>query len=178
MSLIYCKIRPWKRDTSKHVLGFRFVILIANTYKDIIERLQAQFGGDISSGKRETSRGHKPIWSWRLVATQEQKLFLNAICPHSIIKHRQVALGLRYLETKVATGRRLSPEIWQERLAIFDELRGVNRRGIATLPKHHPPAEPSEGWKPKKRGYSDAELSEMMSHTRAGKKRQIASQAR
>lgn len=167
-SLIYTKRRAWKSDPSKQTLGFRFVVGISNTNEEILPLLRDQFGGDISVSTKAKKQHHKDVYSWKIGGAELQRQFLLTVQPTSIIKRRQIELGLRYLETSVEPGKRVSPGAWNERLAIFAELREVNRRGTGIEPRNTIPAAPTEGWNPKRRGYGDEELAEMMTHVRAG----------
>ena len=168
VSLCYSKIRPWKKNPSKMVLGFKFVIGLCNTFGPVLYRLQEQFGGDISTSFHGNKvRNLKPVYAWKITGTEAQRKFLLTIEPFSIIKLRQVELGLSYLETKVGSGKRLTPDAWNRRIELFKEFREANMRGTGRMPANDIPAVPADGWNPKKRSYSDIELAEMMTHVRA-----------
>jgi hypothetical protein len=174
VSLIFTKRRPWKRDPEKHVLGFRFVVGIANTDRPILKCLQTQFGGDLNLSKRENpNRRHKPVYAWKIVGADRQRTFLQTIAPFCVVKARHIAAGLEYLMTVTTPGQRLDPDAWEVRLRVYAELRQLNQRGAEKEPRHTLPGSPSLGWNPKHRSYSETEIAEMMKIVRAGRKSRI-----
>lgn len=162
ISIIYTKIRPWLSDPERHTLAFRMVVGVANTHLGVLRLLQAQFSGDITVNARP-SKKHKPIGYWKVTSTVPQRRFLETIQPAVVIKSERVVLGLRYLATKVHQGGRLTTAQWNERLAIFSELRKLNRRGpaIANVDVSDAPFNHSDV-----RRYSDLELFEMIERGR------------
>jgi hypothetical protein len=113
---VFSKRRAWKRDPTRHVLGFRFVVGIANTDRTILERLQAQFGGDLNLSTRgNPNRSHRPVYAWKIVGADRQRIFPTTFAPFSIVKARQIAAGLEYLATVVNPGQRLNQEAWDVR---------------------------------------------------------------
>jgi LAGLIDADG DNA endonuclease family protein len=127
VSLCLCNRRPWKSDPSKRTFQLKFVVGISNTHKPIIELLKRQFNGDISCSNRNSR--HKAVWAWKVTGRDTQLKFLTYIRNFVIIKSRQVDLGIQYAKTIGDIGQRTSQADWSLRLAIYNELRSLNRMG-------------------------------------------------
>ncbi|HEY6022039.1 MAG TPA: hypothetical protein VIY48_19880 [Candidatus Paceibacterota bacterium] len=167
VSIVYSKIRRWKRDPSKYVYGFKIVAGLSSTFHPVLDLLKQQFSGDINISSPRKESNHKAVGAWKITGHQRIQDFLKTIEPHCIIKKRQVGLGLAYLDTGGKSGQRITPELWQRRIDVFNELRGLNRRGTLRPLPNSIPANPATGWNPKRRNYSDEELAEMMNHVRS-----------
>ncbi len=163
-SLLYTTCRR-RNKSDIPILGFKFRVLLSNTYQPIIDLLQQQFGGNIYYGTpRERC---KQIRIWSSQSSVAQRDFLTFIRPHVIIKHGHVECGLRFLSTVVGRGQRTLPGAWDIRLDCYKTLQTLNRRGEVKTEKHVPPSAAPDGWRPSAR-HTPEELKKVMEHVRAG----------
>ena len=79
-------------------------ISVANTNEEIMQTLHSQFGGYLS---KATAHKNKPHWKsrycWELNNTQAAQL-LYKIKDYLVVKRKQAALAIEFLEYKVAVG--------------------------------------------------------------------------
>lgn len=120
------------------VCTFNFTISISNTDKRILEILMSVYGGNMSAMKKRP--GRKQAWQWRLHSAAPQRAFMESIHPHSIVKSKQISIGLEFLETVNLKGRPPSQEQWDIRRKCHEELWKLNARGdVEKEPKHRVP---------------------------------------
>lgn len=122
-------LRPWKTDGTKHVSRFMLMITIANTNRDVLDVLQRCFGGYVTTTAM-SRRQWKTVFRWVLTGAGDQRRFLTAMSPHLIVKRRQVEIALQYLDTIGILGAHISEDVRHRRMAMIDELRFLNFRGV------------------------------------------------
>ena len=164
VSLIYT-VRRRRRNDEIPILGFKFVVLLGNTHRGILDSLQCQYSGYIHPNWHGAPTNRKPMWTWRLTTFETQYRFLVDIEPHCIIKEEAVRLGLRYLSTAKRQGLRTSPDDWVTRVEVYRALTVVNQRGTTPKKKRETPVDPPEGWRPSRR-FTPTELHEPMNRMR------------
>lgn len=108
-------------------------IYIVNTNKEIIDLLKFQFGGCITSSKRDLQK-NKEAWSWQLVTDQALK-FLELVYPYLIIKKKQAEVGMlfvRYKKAHIMTKKRLGTEnaIIAHHELVYQQMKRLNRKGV------------------------------------------------
>jgi hypothetical protein len=108
----------------------RLQITIANTHIGLLQLLVKWFGGgyiDKMSGERI-----KPCYSWRVCGKTNMSKFLNYIKEYSIIKRKQIELGLEFCETlrdENLGNMALSKHVHKRREEIHKELRELKANG-------------------------------------------------
>jgi hypothetical protein len=112
------------------IVGTRLVVCVSNTDLTVLEVLQRRYGGDLRE-ERLRPRNRKRIWQWRLTGSMLQKNFLLDIRLWLRVKFRQCELALRYIDTVVETGRRVSAANHDVRRELLQEFRRINHRGAA-----------------------------------------------
>ena len=167
VSLIYTVRRRRESNNELPILGFRLVVLLANTRHGILRLMKHSFGGHLNSNKQPRSPKHKLVWTWRAIAFADALRFLQAIQPYVLIKQKAVRLGLLYLTTAKAPGLRTSQQDWDIRMDIYRKLHRLNRRGPLKI-KREPTVSPPEGWRPTRR-FTKSELQDAMARVRACK---------
>lgn len=100
---------------------------IANTYKDVLSQLKAQWGGSFSGRTRE---GCQKIWRWG-VSDKQAEMFLRHVRPFVQIKSNQLELALMFRETlqKGWRGNKLSPAVQAARQFLQACMRACNKKG-------------------------------------------------
>jgi len=165
VSLVYVAGRKWKSDPTKNIGALKFVVGMSNTFKPVLEQVQAAFGGDLNINNAVKKQPHhKQVWAWKITGRDKAIRFLLTIQPHVIIKAEQVTLGLSYLETVGTLGQRISQDNWDKRVSIFQKLREANRKGYERVSLELP-LKVREGLKPKS-FYSSIELEAKMQKMR------------
>lgn len=165
-SLIYTVVRRRNGSTSDiPILGFKFRVQVANTYRPVLDALQVQFDGMIYGQKRLPR--HRRVFTWVLSGAVNQRRFLLAVEPHVVIRREHVRVGLRFLDTVGPVGTRKTQAEWDERVACHRLLEVLNIRGDKKPPIHSLPEAPPDGWSPRRR-YSPEQLAKFMAHVRAG----------
>lgn len=148
VSIIYCKRRKWKSDETKHIVSFRIIVGIANTFQPVLIQVQRQFGGDIHLNTKGRTSFHKDVLCWKLTGAQGQINFLNTIAPYAIIKNEQISTGLSFLGTVGTPGQRIDQNRWDKRLQCAAKMKELNRRGLPKPDTHKHPPTPPMGWNP------------------------------
>ena len=109
----------------------RMRLLVVNTNKDVIDWLSNNFGGHVYEIKRHSQRN--PKWKkrfeWHFVPSREYQWVLKGILPFLIIKKRQVEIALAFMATIGKSKYRLSPEQFNLRESLHQELKKLNSRG-------------------------------------------------
>lgn len=162
VSLTYT-VRRRRARSKVPILGFKFVVLICNTHLATLEHFQRTYGGYIHRNTKR-KRHRKLVWTWRLTSFTEQQRFLETIQSHCRIKRPAVRLGLLYLTTAQAPGRRTTDAAWRTRMSVYRALTRVNKRGVLS-PKRGIPHRPPEGWRPSRR-FTPRELHAVMRRLR------------
>jgi hypothetical protein len=168
ISLMYCRRRAWKSDPSKVMYGFRLAVLVANTDREILDVLSARWGGHVTIGNPRRGTTHKAVHSWRLNGAETQQRFLAEIRPYARVKAKQIDLALDYLRTSGTLGQRVSQKDWDVRIACYEALATLNRRGSQQRPLREVPSEPALGLKPA-RFYSAETLATNMRKMRSAR---------
>lgn len=169
VSLIYT-IRRRKVQSDIPILGFKFAIKLASTYRPVLDQLREQYRGYINVSKhRNAVLRHKPVFAWTISGAEDQRRFLEDIADHVVIKKQQVAVGLRYVKTVGVPGARVFQRDWELRVECHRELEALNQRGNKPPPKHSIPSSPPTGWSPRQR-YSPEELEKFMARMRAARR--------
>jgi hypothetical protein len=110
---------------------------IGNTNPAVLYWLEENFGGRVAEhGKPGKFDRRQHFYRWQ-VYTQEARVFAKLILPYSRMKSEQLQKFIELVETMNARGNgRLDDEIWQQRIAIVNEIRNspfrrvaVNRKG-------------------------------------------------
>lgn len=68
-------------------------------------------------------------WRWRIHGKSAES-FLQRIQPYSIVKAEQIALALELRALVGAPGRRVPPEVWEQKEAIWKRLMVVKGREV------------------------------------------------
>lgn len=177
VSLFYMALRRWKSDPSKRIHGFRLVVVISNTDWQIIKLFRARFGGQAYQDMcRPAVPSRKPIYTWRINGADLQTYFLRAILPFSLVKKAQVEIALKYLETSVGAGRRVSQSSWDIRLICYKKMQALNKRGIGAGHKIEPRGVASKGNKMGRRPRDKAR--QLPYHHRSGPTKEQGSEGR
>jgi hypothetical protein len=110
---------------------------IGNTSPQLMEWIQAKFGGKVNAEKRNNLR-HKPVFRWYANADDLDEL-ITAVYPYLVVKRAQADLILAYRRTLAPkpyrdvnrSTRTVSDGVKIERSRIHGELQLLNKRGIA-----------------------------------------------
>lgn len=117
----------------------RVRLTVANTSLPLIEWLRDKCGGWInnlnSTEYRKAHPHHKPAWQWQLSAGGASAL-LRLVREYLVIKRDRADIAIRLAELAEesrALGRKNGvPEtITKERIVLIDELRRLNKKGVA-----------------------------------------------
>jgi len=117
--------------------GFASLILtLANTYKPIIDRLYAEFGGNIREylDKRQLKSGRfrKPVYFWRLCGFKAE-VVLRECYPYLIIKKEHVEIVL-FIRSSIHMNYREVPfEEMERRKALKASLDKLNEKGVVSF---------------------------------------------
>lgn len=109
-----------KRETC---INYNPIVVVQNTNKELIDWLQATFGGQTYLSKKQTKRT-KAAWSWRITKKETIEKLLLAVLPYLRIKREQAILLLKFVRLE-----RTSPTI--QRVELYEGLRKLNFRGIS-----------------------------------------------
>lgn len=106
-------------------------ILVTNTNRDVLEELQANFGGDIKplSLRKEA---WKQGYSWRLSWSKAVD-FLERIHPYLRLKSRQAETVFAWDAIRVGRGNRCAVEMAEYHNAcdlLISRMRWLNQKGI------------------------------------------------
>ena len=114
-----------KRNTHR----MRFYVV--NTNKKLMDWLYENFGGYLYEVKRTSHKNPKwrTKYEWHFFPTQETKSTLTLLIPFLICKKRQVEISLLFMETIGKAKYRLSPEQFNLRESLRQELKKLNKRG-------------------------------------------------
>lgn len=115
--------------------GFRYrvVMEVANTNKEVLERIQGLLGGNgwIGNAERNTQKypNAKPLYRLRFSRGQIVYL-LPLLLPHFIVKRRPALVVLRFLEVMGKAPMRTS-RVHNDLEALYRESRALNKRGTS-----------------------------------------------
>ena len=92
----------------------KITVTASNSDQQVIEWLKHTFGGSVTHHKRLRKPHHSTMYSWSVVSRDALRLLL-AILPYLRVKTDQ-AIGLILLQNTMSSGgKRISPEIREER---------------------------------------------------------------
>ena len=104
---------------------------ISNTNHEILKQIQSIFGGNIYKRrlvKLKNNKGYcKQSFVWEIEA-DKSLIFLNGIKASSIVKNKQITLGIEYRNNiKMCNGRKgLSTEEKEKRKTFIDGMKKIN----------------------------------------------------
>jgi len=125
-------IRPKRGSVSPE---YRVYILVANTYKPVIDWMQLKFGGSVGFRQPKQDcvdgRKRKVCYRWRL-ASASAVMFLRLIRPYMIIKKDQADLCFMFQESVQTKCKKriLSEETLKFREECFQKNRMLNQTGV------------------------------------------------
>ncbi len=133
-SLMITKSRSRKSGN----VQYRARMSISNTDREILEQISDRYGGTIhqlSRGNPRWKLGYMLVWSEGLIGN-----LLEAVGPHLRLKRRQSAVQLKFLRHKENTphnivggfATRHPPEVVQFRETLYQRMKGLNARGVAS----------------------------------------------
>jgi hypothetical protein len=130
----YLSIVPYHHSVSNKIY-YKTNIKVANTNKEIIEWLKAEFGGWIYVRKFASDKNYKDAYCWQMSGKNSID-FLMGIQPYLRIKRRQCELLLE--KSRIESSRNMkvsndnreySEDISNRIEEIYLELRRLNKRG-------------------------------------------------
>lgn len=104
------------------VINYNNALVIANTNLNLIKWLHENFGGHYFEGKKQRPN-NKTHYVWRVLKRKDIELLTLAILPYLIVKREQAKVMLDF----VRLDSKMNPDARKE---LFDQMRGLNRRGI------------------------------------------------
>jgi hypothetical protein len=104
---------------------------LTSTHKPLIDLLEAQFGGNVSSNRAHKKDDWKEAWTWTVYG-QIALNFLAGVKPFLVVKAEAANLALQFKMSK--SGVHLSEDARLERIRLHEELHRVNRRGVTKPP--------------------------------------------
>lgn len=123
-----------RRKVSDKYITHTLIVTVSMAEKVIIDWLAQTFGGSVcryeprvSQLGEQTIHGYKTQWRWGIVSNFAAE-FLCATLPYFMAKTAQAKLGLRFRQlTAVGSGKRISPEVWEMREQMYQEMRALKR---------------------------------------------------
>ena len=104
-------------------INYNSTMQVQNTSKELIDMLQAKFGGSTYLSKKQT-RTTKTAYMWRVLKKKHIELLLLATLPYLIVKKEQAKVLLEFV--------RLPREAAVEtRKNLYEQLRKLNFRGVS-----------------------------------------------
>jgi hypothetical protein len=128
---------PQIKSTTSPLPRYRVEALIRITNRDVLEMLQARWGGSIIFSKAPKSHW-KDWYQWQIQATKAMT-FLQEILPYLIIKKQQAELAIQFQKHIIESGklryggqglkRYPYEEIIRIRDGFFYQMKALNLRG-------------------------------------------------
>lgn len=136
------RLSPNEKQHTKNY-RFQFTLVIVNTSPALITWLHDNFGGRVVRKKVDRTR-HKQTWAWVLKESAAIPL-LKRLLPYMVIKRRQAEAVIELKRDWVyfRGHRMISTEELSRRSALWEEVRRLNRPGIA--PAETKREDPEEG---------------------------------
>ena len=104
-------------------------VLIVNTNLEVLEEIQAEWGGDIHKASRQA--GWKQSYQLRISWSKAVAL-LEAIQPFLRLKHRQAETVFAWDACREGRGKRFDPETLE---LLVSQMRWLNRKGSHSEPE-------------------------------------------
>lgn len=124
------------RGAMRHIdhVVWKARVFISNTNLEVLQRVQAAFGGSVTQAAPEAFGGRNTKRSYVLTFTHSvAEVFLAAVLPHMIVKRKQAELFLEFRSNIQPVGRRPIPrEVVWRRHEIYLEMIALNQRGLST----------------------------------------------
>jgi hypothetical protein len=103
-------------------------VTVVNSNRELLEWLQARFGGRLNTRKREKEH-HKQTWCWRVGNRQAYEV-CRLIAPLLICKRVQAEAIVEFYEKApprpMGRGAETTPEEVQRRISLYERCRGLN----------------------------------------------------
>lgn len=111
---------------------FTLVVQVVNTSKVLIDRIVRVWGGSVGYTPDDVLNNRKGKYTWTLAANNALAL-LDEIMEFMVIKRRQCVLGRRFQRYAQGVGRPRTEKIERLHMRFFNEMKQLNRRGVAPL---------------------------------------------
>jgi len=112
--------------------GFILRVDITNSDRRLIDWVNARWSGNVQVARKEVRPEWKPVYHWHAGDAQRVRAVLTAAMPYLVIKRRQAELAIEMARLTRRPGLPgYTPEEVAAKVAIFDEMRALNRKGVA-----------------------------------------------
>lgn len=101
-------------------------ISVANTMREMTDRLLALCGGNICLKNRSLYKNNRDVWSWDLYTLPTVRSFCSWVFPSLHVKRRQAALMVTYCDRRLQAGGR---DYTDEDTAMVKEFHRLNKKG-------------------------------------------------
>jgi len=112
----------------------RIRMYVVNTKKDLMDWLKTNIGGYVYEVKRTSHKNPKwkTKYEWHFLPSRDSVNILKDVLPYLVIKKQQVEICIKFISTFQELGKncRLSPEQFNLRESLRQELKKLNSRGI------------------------------------------------
>lgn len=100
------------------------------TDKRLVDWLKSLFGGNYTFYHLTDMKHkhHKDFYLWRLNLSDVSRVLIQII-PYLKLKREQAELAVSFRKTIGKVGLRITPDIYKNRLEIYNQMRILNRRG-------------------------------------------------
>jgi hypothetical protein len=136
----FVRVAIWQKPNSPHV-RYQVIAGIANTYRPVMEELQATFGGSLGDVRHDLRNPrNRVVFNWQ-IASRIAASFLRSIQPQLRIKKEQVELALQlqdHIDFYSLRGgnRKIIAErkhIYEERAALAAEIKRLKKVSYSPL---------------------------------------------
>lgn len=104
------------------------VVIVASTFRSMLEWIEENYGGGIHFHKRGGNRKH--LWDWRVSSKEDISNIIDKVLPFLIIKREQALLMKKYCSrAKLSRYDDMTAER-EYRMGICYALKELNKRGI------------------------------------------------
>jgi hypothetical protein len=107
---------------------FQCSLVVTNTHKELLEQLQAVFGGNIFPRKKQKEH-HKQCWKWDAQDLGAYEV-CKAVLPYLVIKRRQAEAVVKFYDEMGprprGMGASLTREEVQRRMDLYELCRSLN----------------------------------------------------
>lgn len=117
------------RRIRKGYVGHRLRVVASNTHQSALRRLQQLFGGLVYQARQKDGR-HQAIWHWSIPGVAAGAS-LQKMLTYMDVKREQAIIGLAFVDTMIATGRRpVAPDIVAQRDRLRSELMQLHHGSV------------------------------------------------